>query len=954
MPRAGFSGGGDLSGLFGSIYSGSQATQKAIQDAADQDMQSQWDAGLVTDDVWLQYIATRITAETDPKRKQRWITAQRSYGSAIVDKQANFTYENGGPIGDLIAHYEARLGALVPNSNEYREVALTLNDAKDVRASKNLQTRVDAIQKKIDVGQASWVDLRTILKEARDGSTANSDLRKSLDGEIAKVTETIRDNKLEGTFGKLQYQYEKGSLSAGAYAGKLRNMAQQFKQNDTPRYYQLMQSANDLARSGGSGGGGGYSGGGGGGSSTPTYTKTLDRLEAHLNAMYDQVDAWEDGAKTYISPKGVKIALTPEHISELDHEIVGTLGQVAHVYKAKGDNPAFRKAHIDKTKYINDVANNHNTITADVLSQELIYSATARMELALANPDTAQARDEVGKIASDLEKFASGLTKTDRGSRLHAGARKNLTGSGNADKDPIDLVDPDLVFSATTLAQAMRIISTPEVSDADANAALVMISQLPGRSSGGHDSTLSALVHKGLEVNARFQGLRSGDVTKLVYDGKWTFIQMGNTSGERRLPDGSTAMVDSKQASYEYADGSGSVPVDGKATKLVTIMVDINGHPEAVQSVARRVPVAGFDALTTNTKIVLSNGTVIPGKTKLSASQLEAIERDGLDIEGLLTRGTLLTVPAIDSWQVKTPKYTDKYGYEHDSQTWVQDAATGLWNKGKLPIKDLQTNKYGYAILNDKGVIEMTWTGSNGVAAPYAGQDHQGAQGILDAGGISEAAKVKGRDAYGNITEADDPRKSYFDPIEDNPEDDKEFWQSEKRDLRVQAKLNSERQAALKASAANLSGSPDDRNANTLGRNLSGGPDDRINNLASSFGITLGGAKAAGGKDDLYENPSFLRPGAASGPGLSPSGLEIRSAKKKTAALPKIKLARKPPVEKDRDGNKRSNLGSGKNKVTGAGLYTNNSASAAAALAGNMRGSSPSPFAGSDLGKGGR
>ena len=127
----------DYSNLFSGLYSQNKQADQARQDASDQDAQDKWDHGLITDGEWMAYIAGRITAETDPKRKERWITAQREYAPAIADKQAEFAYSNGGSINDLIGHYNSRLAALTPNSNEYRDVALKVNDLQDSRSSEN-------------------------------------------------------------------------------------------------------------------------------------------------------------------------------------------------------------------------------------------------------------------------------------------------------------------------------------------------------------------------------------------------------------------------------------------------------------------------------------------------------------------------------------------------------------------------------------------------------------------------------------------------------------------------------------------------------------------------------------------------------------------------------------------------------------------------------------------------
>jgi len=366
---------------------------------------------------------------------------------------------------DLIGHYNARLAALTPNSNEYRDVALKVNDLQDSRSSENLQKSADAMMEQINKGTKTYADLQTLLTTAREGSTANSDFRKAVDKQISQVKEQIRTNKLEGSFEKLQYQYDAGKLSGKSYAAQLRAMAVQFKNNDPKRYYQILEAATALSKSGGSGGAGG--------SSAPNAAnKSIDTLQGQRNLLQSATTAYEAGATSYVNESGVKVPLTQSYIASVDKKLVDTFDQLATAYALKGDNSAAANQKKAKAVYIARNVVNHNTMGADDMSRHLLEATSASVQAALDNPDPVAARSALANVASNWETFAAGLTKNRVETVQPGRAPSDAHAVTTTDKGPMQQVETDFVARSQTIASAFRTLTTPGIDDAAAAAAM--------------------------------------------------------------------------------------------------------------------------------------------------------------------------------------------------------------------------------------------------------------------------------------------------------------------------------------------------------------------------------------------------------------------------------------------------------------------------------------------------
>lgn len=135
MSRASWGGQQDLSGMFSGLINENfndikaginQALASANdeQAAADQRMQARWAAGKISDEAWLDYIRERIGESTDPQERSQWQQILLQNQDAISDAQWETRFQqNKITVGQLLAHYRQRMGAVQRNSPAYRELA---------------------------------------------------------------------------------------------------------------------------------------------------------------------------------------------------------------------------------------------------------------------------------------------------------------------------------------------------------------------------------------------------------------------------------------------------------------------------------------------------------------------------------------------------------------------------------------------------------------------------------------------------------------------------------------------------------------------------------------------------------------------------------------------------------------------------------------------------------------
>jgi hypothetical protein len=842
VARRGFGGSGDYSSFFSGLYSFNKNEAQAREAAADQDAADRWANGLMSDDEWLSYIRAAIDREAgSPKDQQRWITALRKYSTLIADKQAEQAYESGGSINDLIAHYEQRLAGMVKDSNEYRETQLRLNDLMDFRAGEQISEKAEAIIDGINAGTKTYQDLKALFVEALATSRPNSDLKKQLEDQLDKVNETIRVNKLEGEFEKNQYEYDAGKISGKTYAARLRAQAQQFKDNDPKRYYQILQAAVTLERNApgvkGSGGGGG---GGGGGSSSKSINKSIDAIQADRNGLQSLIAQYESGAKRGVDPMtGAVVVFSPEKVKELDRQLLSQFDRLTAAYETKGDLSAAANTQKAKMAFVSENIVGHNTLAADDASRELMVSTSKLLQTALDNPDPTRAMSTVQYVAKQWSTFATSLTKTTITTDAYAGDKsRNLPAEAaeqafGGEKGLLDLVDPELISRAEAFSAAMSTLATPGLDDASASAAL---ESLEARG-GGQSSPFVKLGASALEINGRQQGLMTGDIVRIATSNGLTWARTETMTVDAPDPMNPANMVQVQQKVPTLVRTPGGtwepLKVDGQKTKLVDVFVDVNGTPTKMQAIATLTSPTGFDAwVAGSTKAV--NGVQLVKGQPLTEEQLKKIA-NGKPLDYLKAIGLLDSATVMPAWKVTVPGYTDKYGNQRGAESWSQDPTTGVWYKGSLPIRGVQRDEYGMVkFTKDGAAIDWrSYAGEIGVPAPYAGANAKAMQDLLNSG-VVDVSGLRGRDLLGRPVD-DQPLRldsAYWDRTFPPAEGRDSWWKDDERKARadtIKIQNNKRREAQF--------GEPvKEPNRDLLSTIIEGASE-----LASAFGINLNG-----------------------------------------------------------------------------------------------------------------
>ena len=808
MARAGFGGSGDYSSTFAGLYSANKDTQRAQQDADDQDAFDKWQNGLLSDDEWMTYIRGRIdTYSGDPKRQERWVTNLRKYAVVISDNQAEFAYKNGGSINQLIAYYQGRADSMVPGSTEARDLQLRINDLQDTRSSDSITEGGEKIIAGINKGTKTYGDLQSFLQAQLKTARPNSDLFKSINKQLDNVKEQIRTNVLEGSFEKLQYEYDAGKLSGGGYAAKLRQMAVQFKDSDPKRYYQILEAAIAIGKQGSSGGRGGRGGGGGGGGSAASrksLNATVDSIQAARNrtqALIEQFDNLGPGRSGVDPVTGKPVVFNEAKIKELDQALVRQFDDLAAAYTAKGDKSAAANAQKAKASYISQNVMAHNTMSADDSTRALLVSTGKVLDYATANPDPTAALGSVQGVAKVWKDYASSLEKSAVKTAGYGGDKNRRLPSESGETQYagklgiMDQVSSDRLDRAKAMADAFATIARPGVSDEEVTAAAQLVMQYDSGvdAPGGSKPVYSQMIAAATKVAGNSQGLATDDVQRVVQGGQVTFVRTQAVTTYATV-DGSTMPVTKK---IPMIDG-----LDGENARLVDIFMDINGVPTKVQAVATRSGVDGFNAWVASSPIKIGKGgqaTSYPAGTPLTQDVIKKLQATG-QWDAYLTAGTVGRAPALEMMTVQSAAFTDKYGKAHPAETWVQDLGTNLWYKGNLPVRGAIPGEDGtipYKLGPDgKPIADLNWQSygsAGGVPAPYSGANPREMQNLMNQDS-DLVADIRGRGPDGSVT--DEPQGlqwAYYDPMNASPMNADSWWKDEQRDARKAALVDRDR-----------------------------------------------------------------------------------------------------------------------------------------------------------------
>lgn len=204
MAQRDWGGGGDLSGLFGSLIDNFQSTvqaatnrtiRQAEEDAAAQDAETydQWVNGMLTDEAWMTYIDKRLAESGgDAEKVQRWTETKRKHGQAIADGKVESSYQAGEiSIHELIAHYNTRMGEVERSSPEWRETSDRYYDLVDKRDADYIDDQSMIIVDKIERGSASYTDLLAFYQEMAGKVRSSSPLSSQIKRQITNIRQIV-------------------------------------------------------------------------------------------------------------------------------------------------------------------------------------------------------------------------------------------------------------------------------------------------------------------------------------------------------------------------------------------------------------------------------------------------------------------------------------------------------------------------------------------------------------------------------------------------------------------------------------------------------------------------------------------------------------------------------------------------------------------------------------------
>lgn len=749
MARSAFFDQGDWSQLFANLYFQQQSdidrlAQKAVsrskaeQSAEDADTYDRWRNGEISDEEWLAYIRQRIvdTAD-DPEAQAEWRKTLREHEDAIADNQAEFAYQNGGSINQLIAYYEDKLKGLDQGSQHYREVALRLNELKDKRDSEDLELGAQDLIDRIDRGQATLDDLLGFYRDHLRKLRPNSDIYKQVQDEIEKVEDEKYQRQLGADLERIQYQFNAGQISGATAAEQIRGIANRFKDSDPQKYYEYLNAALQYEQAGGivSGGGGGRSsgGGGGGGTSAGGGTSSGGRwnggfaTQEDINATraaLNRIDAFnkqiQQGATEVLDIEtGQTIPVTDQFLVELDTEALALYDQLNQQYlgfvdtrgRHKPKDKEASQALEDRSNYIVKWAQPHNAMPVQRQAAAMLNDTARNLNAALQGTDPLAAERIVEREAQRWRRFSDNLNTqvvtnqavrpadqdTSEITPRHPGFRREAL--------PLERqVPPELAAELTTMPdflEGLLAAETPEMTGPIVDQFMAAWS-----GSGFFDSQLAEEIANAVnDVRARRIGLETGELTWGVAPDAagnlaLTLVPMREVMGAPTVDEMGNVVVQRQRVpDVDYSSL-------GEGVQTTEVFVDINGKPTRV--LAPMVPTQlDVPTLYLTSDLDLPDGSVIkagPINSREWAKINTAFGQGSVGgIEVLKANDRIKEQPGIEGWyQVLVPAYTDDQGRKHKAQTWAFLPGVG-WFRGSLPLRGIQRNPDGSLKLDEDG-----------------------------------------------------------------------------------------------------------------------------------------------------------------------------------------------------------------------------------------------------------
>lgn len=476
-----FGGQIDASGILGDIYESERAQREALagsaarrareeQNALDRDAQSRWQSGEMSDEDWLAYVRTRVRESAQfPEEHAEWEKVLRESSDMIAVNQAEFAFQQGGSINQLIAFYQQRTKGMGANSVAGREAQERLNQLLDQRLSDEVTRNVEDIQDQIDAGKAKPADLLAYLKGARRQARSNSDLARSLDRDIEQVDDQIAQFGREFAIADLQHKWQTGQISGDEYAAGIRAAAAVYAGTDPSTYFSLLAEASVGDRygrygydgvAGGGGGRGPRSGRGGGG---PISLSGLEgEWEDRRWRAADILGQVMAGKTEVVDPgTGERVDVTTaggrRWLENVNRDAFSTFAAQRRVGTELGDREMVQAASSGYDKFLLELTQPSNTMLEREAAGFLIQSVSNQITALDREMDPVVAQREMIRLADKVDRFIAARTtdpRTETSRRTSADGA--VTGASQSPRGDAALLDPGFVGELQMLSGALR------------------------------------------------------------------------------------------------------------------------------------------------------------------------------------------------------------------------------------------------------------------------------------------------------------------------------------------------------------------------------------------------------------------------------------------------------------------------------------------------------------------
>jgi hypothetical protein len=921
----------------------SYAQQQAKADlaATDADMQSQWQNGVISNDAWLAYVANRASTATDPKEQAKWSGYLLKFKQQIGDTTAEYNYQNGGSVNDLISYYQTKIAGMDPNSQDTQKDKLRLNDLLDTRSNTAISDGAQKILDAIKTNKATYEDLLKFEQGALGTVRPNSAMETQLKGEIEKITQTIADNKSSEILGKAEYDFKTNHLTGKAYAAIIEAQAAQYKTSDPSKYYQFMSTANDYRTKSPGLANAGSVGAAARAAAAKTHDVNLGTRE-YGKWYTEQYDAWYKktngvGAPpTLIGPDRTKVTLTPDFIATWDKKVLASFDSDASLSTAKGDTSGAKGYAAEKASYLLGTVRFHNTMP---VAEQSLHLATARntqlnlyegsVGLNIAGkyaPQGAVDAVATNKVFTDwLNQDAKALTTathTTTSKVVNTPNNEMVVKGVGAEKTGLNALDPGYIAQQQATIAALKIANTPgatpEQLDAARQALAAAYTNAAGEAPKVPDFILrsfDAMAQNSENVAGQQTGTRSL-VLNVAGNLQWV-----DTAPKTMVSYGPTGKMTG--SAIEPVMSQAGYTTDG-GTKVVDALVDINGVPTHVKAIAHvvssdlQVWKVGSKGLTIPGKNVkLDPGTVL---TSAMIKQLDDKQPDWRTFAGSGPSGSAYFKDFANEgvyYQLTIKGGTLRDGTAIPPQTLTQDPGTLQWYKGdQLPISHVSREADGTVTVTTSGP-QITFKPDYGQAVPYVGFNRKAAQTVLNEDGTIDTSGLKGRDANGTVTAnpVHPASTSLYDPTQPDlgpPVPPKPGQQDpfEAADAGRQTRAINFRRAEIVngmkspdfiGSAPSFVAGPSP--ATSAGDRQAKNPFAAISDFGTSIGLNIGGGllpppSAASESASQARNTAFVpsfTPATYSGPNFVPTAANLPSATAKPVTLPTVQYSASNP-----------------------------------------------------------